>query len=107
MTVDFAGESVEFTKSELGELQLAYAISIHKSQGSEYPIVIIPLLKEHYMMLQRNLVYTGITRARTKVYLVGSVDAYAMAVNNHKTEVRRTHLPTRLRQALGSEAKTD
>ena len=107
LTVDFAGESVEFTKSELGELQLAYAISIHKSQGSEYPIVIIPLLKEHYMMLQRNLVYTGITRARTKVYLVGSVDAYAMAVNNHKTEVRRTHLPTRLRQALGSEAKTD
>ena len=107
LTVDFAGESVEFTKGELGELQLAYAISIHKSQGSEYPIVIIPLLKQHYMMLQRNLVYTGITRARTKVYLVGSVDAYAMAVNNHKTEVRRTHLPTRLRQALGSEAKTD
>ena len=57
------------------------------------------------MMLQRNLVYTGITRARTKVYLVGSVDAYAMAVNNHNTEVRRTHLPTRLRQALGSKAK--
>ena len=107
LTVDFAGESVEFTKGELGELQLAYAISIHKSQGSEYPIVIIPLLKQHYMMLQRNLVYTGITRARTKVYLVGSVDAYAMAVNNHKTEVRRTHLPTRLRQALDSEAKTD
>ena len=107
LTVEFAGESVEFTKGELGELQLAYAISIHKSQGSEYPIVIIPLLKQHYMMLQRNLVYTGITRARTKVYLVGSVDAYAMAVNNHKTEVRRTHLPTRLRQALDSEAKTD
>ena len=107
LTVEFAGESVEFTKGELGELQLAYAISIHKSQGSEYPIVIIPLLKQHYMMLQRNLVYTGITRARTKVYLVGSVDAYAMAVNNHTTEVRRTHLPTRLRQALDSEAKTD
>ena len=107
LTVEFAVESVEFTKGELGELQLAYAISIHKSQGSEYPIVIIPLLKQHYMMLQRNLVYTGITRARAKVYLVGSVDAYAMAVNNHKTEVRRTHLPTRLRQALGSEAKTD
>ena len=107
LTVEFAGESVEFTKGELGELQLAYAISIHKSQGSEYPIVIIPLLKQHYMMLQRNLVYTGITRARAKVYLVGSVDAYAMAVNNHTTEVRRTHLPTRLRQALDSEAKTD
>ena len=107
LTVEFTGESVEFTRGELGELQLAYAISIHKSQGSEYPIVIIPLLKQHYMMLQRNLVYTGITRARTKVYLVGSVDAYAMAVNNHKTEVRRTHLPTRLRQALNCEAKID
>lgn len=107
LTVDFAGEAVEFTKGELGELQLAYAISIHKSQGSEYPIVIIPLLKQHYMMLQRNLVYTGITRARRKVYLVGSVDAYAMAINNHKTEVRRTHLPARLRQAMSSEAKND
>ncbi len=99
LTVDFSGEAVEFTKGELSEIQLAYAISIHKSQGSEYPVVVIPLLKQHFMMLQRNLVYTGITRARSKVYLVGSIDAYSMAVKNNKTEIRRTHLQARLRNA--------
>ncbi|WP_269525663.1 SF1B family DNA helicase RecD2 [Coraliomargarita parva] len=98
LTVDFDGEQVEFTKGELSELQLAYAISIHKSQGSEYPVVVIPLLKQHFVLLQRNLVYTGITRARNKVYLVGSVDAYSMAVRNNKTQVRRTHLQARLRK---------
>ena len=103
LTVDFSGEPVEFTKGELSEIQLAYAISIHKSQGSEYPIVVIPLLKQHFMMLQRNLVYTGITRARNKVYLVGSVDAYSMAIRNNKTEVRRTHLRTRLHNRGVSE----
>jgi exodeoxyribonuclease V alpha subunit len=99
LTIKFNGEAIEYTKGELGEVQLAYAISIHKSQGSEYPAVIIPLLKQHFMMLQRNLVYTGITRARNKVYLVGSLDAYAMAIRNNKTEVRRTHLQARLRNA--------
>ncbi|MFP4673076.1 MAG: AAA family ATPase [Opitutales bacterium] len=101
LTVTFNGnaEGTDFTKSELGELQLAYAISIHKSQGSEYPVVVIPLLKQHYLLLQRNLIYTGITRARRKVYIIGSTDAYRMAVQNHKTEVRRTHLRQRLRQA--------
>lgn len=94
--IDFAGEKVEYTKSELSQIQLAYAISIHKSQGSEYPVVIIPLLKQHFMMLQRNLIYTGITRARQSVFLIGSAEAYAMAVRNNKTEVRRTHLRTRL-----------
>ncbi|MGB0185284.1 MAG: ATP-binding domain-containing protein, partial [Opitutales bacterium] len=59
--------------------------------------VIIPLLKQHFMMLQRNLVYTGITRARQKVYLIGDLEAYAMAVRNNKTEIRRTHLQARLR----------
>ena len=99
LTVDFEGERVEFTKGELGEIRLAYAISIHKSQGSEYPVVVIPLLKQHYLLLQRNLVYTAITRARRKVFLVGSLEAYAMAVRNNKTEIRRTHLRTRLRNA--------
>ncbi|CAI8288440.1 MAG: ATP-dependent RecD-like DNA helicase [Opitutia bacterium UBA7350] len=97
LTINFNGEQIEYTKSELGELQLAYAISIHKSQGSEYPAVIIPLLKQHFMMLQRNLVYTGITRARQKVYLVGDLEAYAMAVRNNKTQIRRTFLQARLR----------
>ena len=87
VTIEFDGQNVEYTKSELSEVQHAYAISIHKSQGSEYPVVLIPLLKQHFMMLQRNLVYTGITRARQKVFLVGSPEAYAMAVRNNKTEI--------------------
>jgi exodeoxyribonuclease V alpha subunit len=99
LTVDYLGERVEYTKGELSDVQLAYAISIHKSQGSEYPVVVIPLLKQHFLLLQRNLIYTGITRARTKVYLVGSLDAYAMAVRNNEQQVRRTHLRSRLRAA--------
>ena len=97
MTIDFSGESIEYTKGELSETQLAYCISIHKSQGSEYPIVIIPLLKQHFLLLERNLVYTGITRARKKVYLVGSLDAYATAIRNNDQQIRRTHLRQRLR----------
>jgi exodeoxyribonuclease V alpha subunit len=100
LTIEFSGESIEYTKGELSEIQLAYCISIHKSQGSEYPIVIIPLLKQHFLLLQRNLVYTGITRARQKVYLVGSLDAYAMAIKNNEQQIRRTHLRARLRQAV-------
>jgi exodeoxyribonuclease V alpha subunit len=102
-------ESIEYTKGELSEIQHAYAISIHKSQGSEYPIVIIPLLKQHFLLLQRNLVYTGITRARGKVYIVGSIDAYAMAIKNNEQQIRRTHLQTRLRKACehqDTEAKS-
>lgn len=99
LTIQF-DELVEYTKGELSEIQHAYAISIHKSQGSEYPVVIIPLLKQHFLLLQRNLVYTGITRARSKVYIVGSLDAYAMAIKNNEQQVRMTHLRTRLRQAM-------
>ena len=108
ITVEF-DERIEYTKGELSEIQHAYAISIHKSQGSEYPVAIIPLLKQHFLLLQRNLVYTGITRARSKVYIVGSLDAYAMAIKNNKQQIRRTHLQTRLRRACecqDSEAKT-
>lgn len=97
LTINFSGESIEYTKGELAEVQLAYCISIHKSQGSEYPIVIIPLLKQHFLLLQRNLVYTGITRARKKVYLVGSLDAYATAIRNNDQQIRRTNLRQRLR----------
>jgi exodeoxyribonuclease V alpha subunit len=92
LSIQFGQESIEYAKSELSDLQLAYCISIHKSQGSEYPVVIIPILKQHFLLLQRNLVYTGITRARKKVYLVGCLDAYAMAVKNNKQQVRLTNL---------------
>ena len=80
--VDFEGRSILFERLEVSDLQPAYAISVHKSQGSEYPIVVFPLMKQHYMMLQRNLVYTGLTRARQKGILVGDPAAYAMAIRN-------------------------
>jgi exodeoxyribonuclease V alpha subunit len=92
MMADFDGEAQTFDRGELGSLALAYAISIHKSQGSEYPVVIVPLLKAHFMMLQRNLLYTAITRGKKKVFLVGEPAAYAMAVRNSDSKLRSTHL---------------
>ncbi len=92
LVADFDGEKHTFDRGEFGEVALAYAISIHKSQGSEYPVVIIPLLKAHFMMLQRNLVYTAITRGRKKVFLVGEPAAYGMAVRNAESKTRCTHL---------------
>jgi exodeoxyribonuclease V alpha subunit len=85
-------KSHTFDRGEFGDLALAYAISIHKSQGSEYPVVIVPLLKAHFMMLQRNLLYTAITRGKKKVFLVGEPAAYAMAVRNAESKLRVTHL---------------
>jgi exodeoxyribonuclease V alpha subunit len=93
---DFDGENQTFTRGEMGDLALAYSISIHKSQGSEYPVVVVPLLKGHFMMLQRNLLYTAITRGRKKVYLVGEPAAYAMAVRNSESKQRITHLREKL-----------
>jgi len=75
---------------------------VHKSQGSEYPIVVFPLMKQHYMMLQRNLVYTGLTRAKKKVFFVGDPAAYAMAIRNDKTLARRTDLIRKLRLATSA-----
>ncbi|MBL9202482.1 MAG: ATP-dependent RecD-like DNA helicase [Opitutaceae bacterium] len=92
LEADFDGTRHTFDRGELGDLALAYAISIHKSQGSEYPVVIVPLLKAHFMMLQRNLIYTAITRGKKKVFLVGEPAAYAMAVRNAESKTRCTHL---------------
>ncbi len=92
LIADFDGEQHVFERGEMNEVALAYAISIHKSQGSEYPVVIVPLLKAHFMMLQRNLVYTAITRGRKKVFLVGEPAAYSMAVRNSESKHRCTHL---------------
>ncbi len=93
---DFDGETHAFDRGDFGDLALAYCTSIHKAQGSEYPVVIIPLLKAHFMMLQRNLLYTGITRGRKKVFLVGEPAAYAMAVRNSEARQRLTHLKEKL-----------
>jgi exodeoxyribonuclease V alpha subunit len=98
---NFDGSRQTFTRGEMGDLALAYAISIHKSQGSEYPVVIVPLLKGHFMMLQRNLLYTAITRGRRKVFIVGEPAAYAMAVRNGESKLRVTHLREKLAAAPG------
>ncbi len=80
---------------------LAYAMSIHKSQGSEYPVVVLPLLTQHYVMLQRNLLYTAITRAKKMVIIVGTRKAIAIAVGNDKVTARWSALKERLRADIG------
>jgi len=99
LTVLFEGKPVIYGWGELDQLVPAYACTIHKSQGSEYPAVVIPLLTQHYAMLQRNLVYTGLTRGKRLVVLVGQPKALAMAVKNHRGRRRYTRL-----QALLSDA---
>ena len=101
LEAQFDGARHDFARGDFGDLALAYAISIHKSQGSEYPVVIVPLLKAHFMMLQRNLLYTAITRGRKKVFLVGEPAAYGMAVRNAESKLRCTHLREKI--LAGSE----
>ncbi|MFQ5612104.1 MAG: ATP-dependent RecD-like DNA helicase [Anaerolineae bacterium] len=96
VVVDIDKRPVRYELSDLDELALAYALTIHKSQGSEYPVVVIPLLTQHYLMLQRNLLYTGVTRAREMVVLVGTRKAMAMAVRNAKIGRRWSGLAWRL-----------
>ena len=100
LEIDFDDRQVQYERMEVTDLQPAYAISIHKSQGSEYPVVIFPLLKQHFMMLQRNLVYTGLTRAKKKVFFVGDPAAYAMAIRNNKTTARQTDLIRKFDHAI-------
>ncbi len=97
MTVLFDGQSVHYDFDELDELSLAYALTIHKSQGSEYPAVIIPLHTQHYLLLQRNLIYTGITRGKKLVVVVGSRKALSLAISKQDTQRRCTGLAARLR----------
>jgi exodeoxyribonuclease V alpha subunit len=98
VTIVFDNRPVIYDYSDLDEIVLAYAVSIHKSQGSEYPCVVIPLLTQHYMMLQRNLLYTAVTRGKKLVIIVGSKKALAIAVKNEKTQKRYTDLARRLRR---------
>jgi len=98
LSVDYDGRQVTYDFNELDELALGYALTIHKSQGSEYPAVVIPLHTQHYMMLQRNLLYTGITRGKRLVVLVGSRKALALAVGRQDTTRRYCGLCRRLRE---------
>ena len=97
VSISFDDRQVEYDFSELDEIVLAYAVSVHKSQGSEYPVVVFPILTQHFVLLQRNLIYTAVTRGRKLVVMVGSRKALAIGVNNNKTQQRYTRLQYRLR----------
>jgi len=107
LTVDFEGRAVEYGFGELDELVLAYATTIHKAQGSEYPAVVIPLATQHYAMLARNLHYTGVTRGKRLVVIVGSRKALAMAVRNNRARRRWSKLREWLRPdtRIGSSSR--
>ena len=96
VVVNYDGRAVSYEYPDLDEIVLAYAVSVHKSQGSEYPVVVIPILTQHYMLLQRNLLYTGITRGKKMVVLVGTKTAIAIAIKNNKPQKRYTLLRDRL-----------
>lgn len=105
LTVDFDGRQVVYDVTELDELSLAYAVTIHKAQGSEYPIVVMPFTMSHFVMLQRNLLYTGVTRAKKILVLVGEKRAVYYAIKNETTTGRNTGLMQRLR--CGSRGRTE
>lgn len=105
--VDFYDKAVEYEADELDEISLAYAISIHKSQGSEYPAVVIPLHASHYVMLHRSILYTAVTRGKKLVILVGSKKALAMAIRNVRLERRNTGLREKLVDLLNRGRRSD
>jgi len=105
--VTFEGhQRVYYEPGELDKLALAYAITIHKSQGSEFPAVVIPLASQHFILLQRNLLYTAITRGKRLVILVGERKALELAIRNCESHYRYSGLENKLRQSLIEEQKT-
>ena len=102
LTIRFDGRDVVYDYGELDQVALAYAITIHKSQGSEFPAVVLPLALQHYLLLQRNLLYTGVTRGRRLVVLVGQRKAVAIAVRNQPTQRRHSGLLPRLQPGPGA-----
>ena len=106
LTANFDGRAVTYPFGELDELVLCYATTIHKSQGSEYPVVIIPISTQHYMMLKRNLIYTGVTRGKRLVVLVGQKRALAIAVKGAQTDRRWSKLVERLGLPVTVQAAT-
>jgi exodeoxyribonuclease V alpha subunit len=100
--VRFGDRFVKYSFEQSGDLKLAYSITIHKSQGSEFPVVVIPMSMGHYVMLQRNLVYTGLTRAKKLAIFLGSRKALALAARNRQSQTRQTCLQAYMRKSLGS-----
>jgi exodeoxyribonuclease V alpha subunit len=100
LIVEFGDRMVGYNDEQTGDLRLAYAITIHKSQGSEFPVVIIPCSMSHFVMLQRNLFYTGLTRARKLALFVGTKSALSMAARQQQAKSRQTRLKTILNDML-------
>jgi exodeoxyribonuclease V alpha subunit len=98
--VDYDGKAAVYEFGELDEVSLAYSTSIHKSQGSEYLAVVIPLTTQHYMMLERNLIYTGVTRGKKLVVVIAQPKAHAMSVKKQKSNRRLTNLTARLQTQM-------
>jgi exodeoxyribonuclease V alpha subunit len=103
--VNFDERLVKYDVSELDELNLAYSVTVHKSQGSEYPVIIMPIVQQHRIMLQRNLLYTAISRGKQLVILLGVENAVSMAVNNKKAKTRYTYLRPRLQEKFYQEGE--
>ncbi|MCY4403174.1 MAG: AAA family ATPase [Candidatus Poribacteria bacterium] len=99
LMIQFPDKMVDYDMADLNELVLAYATTIHKAQGSEYPVVVMPLHTQHYMMLQRNLLYTGITRAKERVVIVGTNQALSICIRNNQVMWRNSYLANRLQNA--------
>ena len=106
MIVSFDGRRIAYDFNDLDEVVQAYAISVHKSQGSEYPAVVIPILTQHYLMLQRNLLYTAVTRGKKLVVIVGTSKALAIAIRNNRTQMRHTSLKKRIAALNAPEGGT-
>lgn len=100
VSVQFEGRVVTYDYADLNELSLAFAVTIHKAQGSEYPVVILPMFMQHYILLNRNLLYTGLTRAKQLVIIVGQPKAIGLAVRQVKDSERYTLLATRLAMSI-------
>ena len=98
--VEFDGRQVAYDSTELDELTLAYAVSVHKSQGSEYPAVVMPVLTQHFMLLQRNLLYTGLTRAQKLAVIIGGFKAMGIGLKSTRADKRYSHLRYRLMGAF-------
>ncbi len=103
LEIEYDGRKVIYERSELDEVTLAYAVSVHKSQGSEYPVLIVPVVTQHYILLQRNLIYTAMTRAKRLVVLIGTKKALAIAIRNNKVQRRYAYLRERLKIILREE----
>lgn len=98
--IDFDGNIVKYTPSNFNNFRLAYAISIHKAQGSEFDVVIIPIVRNFNKMLYRKLIYTGITRSKKKLYLIGDINALKYAVSNNNSDIRRTSIKDYLQNGI-------